>query len=144
MGKGEGLAASDLIRSMKHIGFGRDEIYDVLVGAGLPGEEVQLLIDRVAAEFYEANLEPQSSRLAKEVRDVFRSRLEEVQHGLSARIESLSRGLELVKVEIEKLSDRILELQSIAVRLQTLGELGKSGPERLIKSHKFQVGKCER
>ena len=123
------MAASDLIRSMKHLGFGRDEIYDVLVGVGLPGEQVQLLIDRVSAEFYEAKLEPQPSRLAKEVREIFEAQLEGVRHELLARIDSLSNRLELVGVELEKLGKRILELQSIAVKIQARGEFEARGPK---------------
>lgn len=39
-------------------GFSRDEVYDVLAGMGLPGEQVQLVIDRVKMEFEGAGLEP--------------------------------------------------------------------------------------
>ncbi|MCK4405567.1 MAG: hypothetical protein KAV43_03565, partial [Hadesarchaea archaeon] len=65
------VAASDVIRSMMRSGFSHDEIYDVLAGTGLPGEQIQLLIDRVAAEFQEAKFEPQTSRLGVEVEKVF-------------------------------------------------------------------------
>ena len=128
MRSGGGVAASDLIRSMKHLGFGRDEIYDVLVGVGLPGEQVQLLIDRVSAEFYEAKLEPQPSRLAKEVREIFESQLEGVRHELLTRIDSLYHKSELVEVELEKLGKRVLELQSIAVKIQRAVSLRRVGP----------------
>ncbi|MEM2874622.1 MAG: hypothetical protein QW567_01145 [Candidatus Hadarchaeales archaeon] len=45
-----GLAASDLIRSMLREGYSGVQIYEVLTGAGLRGEAVQMLIDRVMSE----------------------------------------------------------------------------------------------
>lgn len=110
------MAASDVIRSMMRSGFSRDEIYDVLAGTGLPGEQVQLLIDRVAAEFREAKFEPQISRLGVEVEKVFSEAFEGLQHDLFARIDSIPRKLELVKVELEKLGVRIVELQTLMAR----------------------------
>lgn len=110
------VAASDVIRSMMRSGFSRDEIYDVLAGTGLPGEQVQLLIDRVAAEFREAKFEPQTSRLGVEVEKVFSEAFEGLKHDLFARIDSIPRKLELVKVELEKLGVRIVELQTLMAR----------------------------
>ncbi|MDI6884271.1 MAG: hypothetical protein QMD00_03975 [Hadesarchaea archaeon] len=107
-----GVAASDVIRSMMRAGFSHDEIYDVLTGTGLPGEQVQLLIDRVAAEFHEAKLEPHPSRLATEVEKVFRGEIEDLQHMMLTQMDSLTRQLELVKTELEKLGRRVVELQS--------------------------------
>lgn len=101
---------------MMRSGFSRDEIYDVLAGTGLPGEQVQLLIDRVAAEFREAKFEPQISRLGVEVEKVFSEAFEGLQHDLFARIDSIPRKLELVKVELEKLGVRIVELQTLMAR----------------------------
>lgn len=110
------VAASDVIRSMMRSGFSKDEIYDVLAGTGLPGEQVQLLIDRVAAEFREAKFEPQTSRLGVEVEKVFSEAFEGLKHDLFARIDSIPRKLELVKVELEKLGVRIVELQTLMAR----------------------------
>lgn len=110
------MAASDVIRSMMRSGFSKDEIYDVLAGTGLPGEQVQLLIDRVAAEFREAKFEPQTSRLGVEVEKVFSEAFEGLKHDLFARIDSIPRKLELVKVELEKLGVRIVELQTLMAR----------------------------
>lgn len=107
-----GVAASDVIRSMMRAGFSRDEIYDVLTGVGLPGEQIQLLIDRVAAEFHEAKLEPRTSRLGAEVESVFREAFEELRHELFARMNSVAQELELVKVKLEKLGKRVVELQT--------------------------------
>jgi hypothetical protein len=97
---------------MMRAGFSRDEIYDVLTGVGLPGEQIQLLIDRVAAEFHEAKLEPRTSRLGAEVESVFREAFEELRHELFARMNSVAQELELVKVKLEKLGKRVVELQT--------------------------------
>lgn len=110
------VAASDVIRSMMRSGFSHDEIYDVLAGTGLPGEQIQLLIDRVAAEFQEAKFEPQTSRLGVEVEKVFSEAFEGLQHDLFERIDSVSRKLELVRAELEKLGMRVVELQTLVER----------------------------
>jgi len=104
----KGVAASDIIRSMMRAGFSHEEIYDVLTEVGLPGEQLQLLMDRVAAEFHEANLEPRPSRLAIEVERAFQSSVGDMRHDMLARADSLARQLELVKLEIEKLNRLIL------------------------------------
>ena len=110
------VAASDVIRSMMRSGFSHDEIYDVLAGTGLPGEQVQLLIDRVAAEFREAKFEPQISRLGVEVEKVFSEAFDGLRHDLFARIDSVSRKLEFVRTELEKLGMRVVELQTLIER----------------------------
>jgi hypothetical protein len=89
---------------MKRLGFADAEIYDTLTGIGLPGEQIQLLIDRISAEFHEAGLEPQISRLASEVEKVFRKVFLEENSTLFAKIDSLSRELKLVRNGLEKLS----------------------------------------
>lgn len=116
MRSNDGVVASDVIRSMMRLGFVRDEIYDVLAGLGLPGEQVQLLIDRVAVEFYEIKLEPQPSRLAVEVTSVFEKALAGLQHTLLTQIDSIPRELESVKLELEKLGMRVVELQALLAR----------------------------
>lgn len=123
-----GLAASDVIRSMMREGFSSDEIYDVLTGTGLPGEQVQLLIDRVSAEFREAGLESRPSRLSAEVEKAFEVALGEVQHALLTRMDSLARQLDLVKTEFEKLGNRVVGLQLL---------INRAGEEkRSNRSHK--------
>jgi predicted site-specific integrase-resolvase len=122
-----GLAASDVIRSMKRLGFANDEIYDTLAGIGLPGEQVQLLIDRVSAEFEEAELESQISRLGSEVREIFEEVLKKVQLALIAKMDSLSRELQFLKAEVSKLGNRVIESQSPAGRIK---DLGPRGPNR--------------
>lgn len=130
-----GVAASDVIRSMKRMGFVDDEIYDVLTSIGLPGEQVQLLIDRVSAEFEEAKLEPQTSRLAAEVQKIFKEALLETQSEVSAQMKELSDELQLIRSKIEKLSDRIFNLQSLIDQTHFLG-LYKSRGRSLNRRHR--------
>ncbi len=108
-----GVAASDIVRSMKREGFADEEIYDVLAGIGLPGEQVQLIIDRVSAEFSEAKLEPRMTRLGVEVRRVFEETLGETRHEILTKIDAFSRELMLAKNEVEKLHKIILALQNM-------------------------------
>lgn len=122
-----GIAASDVIRSMKRMGFVDDEIYNVLAGIGLPGEQVQLLIDRVSSEFEEAKLEPQTSRLAAEVQRIFKEALLETQSEVSVQIKELSDELQLIRSKIEKLSDRVFDLQSLIDRTHFLNPLKSRG-----------------
>jgi hypothetical protein len=105
-----GVAASDIVRSMKREGFADEEIYDVLAGIGLPGEQVQLMIDRISAEFSETKLESRTTRLGVEVKRVFEEALGETRHEILAEIDAFSRELMLVKNEVEKLHKIILEL----------------------------------
>ena len=113
-----GVAASDVIRSMMRMGFSHDEIYDVLTGVGFPGEQIQLLTDRVSAEFHEAKLEPRTSRLGVEVERVFGGAFEELRSELFARMDSVTQELEFVKVKLEKLGRQIVELQTLVERWQ--------------------------
>ncbi|HID60790.1 MAG TPA: hypothetical protein EYP46_02890 [Hadesarchaea archaeon] len=99
------------------MGFSRDEIYDVLAGVGLPGEHVQLLIDRVSAEFQDAGIKSQTSRLAKEVQNIFKTELEEALTNISLHMNSISREMELIKIELEKLNMRVVELQKLTYRI---------------------------
>lgn len=127
------VAASDVIRSMVRSGFSHDEIYDVLAGTGLPGEQVQLLIDRVAAEFREAKLQPQTSRLGVEVEKVFSEAFEGLRHDLFARIDLVSRKLELMRVEFKKFGMRVVELQTLVERgrLSSTSGLGRKRYRRV-------------
>lgn len=89
---------------MMRAGFSHEEIYDVLTGVGLPGEQLQLLIDRVSADFNSAELEPRTSRLAVEVEKIIQKYSTDIQHETSFRMEAVTRQLEMIKLEIEKLS----------------------------------------
>ncbi len=117
LNSGDGLAASDIIRSMMHLGFPREEIYDTLTGIGLPGEQVQLLIDRVRIELEETKLETRSSQLATEVGRVFGERMEELETTLSSKLGSISQKFELFGGKLEKLEERVLELQTMICRI---------------------------
>jgi len=121
-----GVAASDVIRSMMRAGFSRDEIYDVLTGVGLPGEQIQLFIDRVSAEFHKAKLEPRTSRLGVEVERVFGGAFEELRSEMFARMDSVARELEFVKVKLEKLGMQVVELQTLVERWQLSSTSGLS------------------
>ena len=127
------MAASDVIRSMKRLGFADDEIYDVLTGVGLPGEQVQLLIERVSAEFDEAKLEPRTSRLAAEVQRIFNDSIMETKSEISTKMNALSDELQLIRSEIAKLSNRIVDLQSIIDRSNFFASIKSRGklPSRL-------------
>ena len=125
-----GLAASDVIRSMMREGFSHDEVYDVLTGIGLQGEQVQLLLDRVAAEFHEAKLEPRTSRLGAEVEKLFIEAFEGLRHELAERIDRLCRELDFAKLELEKLGKRIVDLQSIVIRSHGVREFHLRGSKR--------------
>lgn len=117
LNSGDGLAASDIIRSMKRLGFPHEEIYDTLTGIGLPGEQVQLLIDRVSVEFEEAKLETRSSQLATEVRGLLGERMEELESVLSSKLSSISQKFELFGGKLEKLEARVVELQTMICRM---------------------------
>jgi hypothetical protein len=127
------LVASDVIRSMKRFGFADDEIYDVLTGVGLPGEQVQLLIERVSAEFEEAKLEPRTSKLAAEIQRIFNDSIVGTKSEISTKMNALSDELQLIRSEIEKLSNRIVDLQSIIDRSNFFTSIKSRGklPSRL-------------
>ncbi len=118
-----GVSASDVIRSMMRMGFSHDEIYDMLTGVGLPGEQVQLLTDRVSVEFREAKLGSRTSRLGVEVERVFEGAFGELRCELFARMNSIARELEFIKVKLEKLGMRVVELQILVERGQLSSNL---------------------
>ncbi len=88
-------------------GFSRDEIYDVLTSAGLFGEQIQLMIDRVSAEFHEAKIESRPSKLASEVGLIFREIIENFQHEALARMDLLSHRLGLIEVDLGRLMKHV-------------------------------------
>jgi hypothetical protein len=102
-----GISALDVIRSMMREGFSHDEVYDVLAGMGLPGEQVQLMIDRVKIEFEGAGLEPRTYRLAAEVEKVFHEEFENFQRDILVKLDSISRKIDFVLAKPEKKSNRI-------------------------------------
>ncbi|KUO43231.1 MAG: hypothetical protein APU95_01915 [Hadesarchaea archaeon YNP_N21] len=105
----EAPAISDIIRSMLRMGFSKDDIYDVFAGVGLPGEQVQLLIDRISAEFYESNLESRATKLSSELSQIFKEELHCVQQALFSKMDLISIELQFLKGEVEKLNRRIID-----------------------------------
>jgi len=101
-----GLAASDVIRSMMRCGFDRDEIYDVLVGIGLPGEQVHLLIDRVSAELEEMELEPRPSKLEKTLQKTLEEALARIKIELFAELAPVVRKINDIAEMLESLESR--------------------------------------
>lgn len=116
----KGLAASDVIRSMMRLGFPHEEIYDTLTGIGLPGEQIQLLIDRVSIEFEEAKLETRRSQLSTEVERLLGERTEEVKAMLFPRLSSISQTFELFENRLKRLEARVIELQTMICRMKCL------------------------
>lgn len=112
---------------MKRLGFADDEIYDVLTGIGLQGEQIQLLIDRVSAEFEEAKIEPRTSRLAAEVQRIFKDALLEARSEVSVQMKMFSDELQLIRSEIERLSNRIADLRSLMDQTYFLNSLKTRG-----------------
>jgi len=98
-----GLAASDVIRAMMRAGFSRDEIYDLLAEAGMKGEQVLFLMDRVAADFHELGIEPRLSKIAAEVGKLFLETFESFKQAIFSRTDSLMLEQQMMKSEIEKL-----------------------------------------
>jgi DNA-binding transcriptional MerR regulator len=109
-GDRKGIATSDVIRSMKRVGFPDGEIYDVLTGAGLPGEQIQLLIDRVSAELYDAKLESKSSHLETKMREILRSELDGGSQAILSKLEQLSLEIQFMRNEVEKLKNSVMKL----------------------------------
>jgi len=70
-----GLAVSDVIRSMLRQGYSECQAYEVLTGAGVRGEMVQLIMNKIISEFPGGhNRKP---KLIEELEDI-RVKLEEL------------------------------------------------------------------
>lgn len=98
---------------MMHAGFSRDEMYDLMTEVGLQGEQVQLMIDRVAAEFHGTEMRPRPSRIANEVERVFQEAIEELKHEMFSRANSFALQQEIIKTELEKMKQGFTNLQAI-------------------------------
>lgn len=109
-------APVDFIRSMKRLGFSKEEIYDTLTGTGLDGEEVELLMDRVEINFQDMKFESRVSRLGEEVKTIFEDELREKDVELNSKFRILRRKMESLKSDIEKLEGRMVELQRICIK----------------------------
>jgi hypothetical protein len=98
----KGVEVSDLIRSMMRMGFSREEIYEVLAGAGVFGEEVHLLMEHLRAEFEESGLEARPSHLAGELLRVLKPELEALAREVFARLDFLQREVEEIGEELRR------------------------------------------
>lgn len=96
---------------MKRQGFSKEDIYDTLTGAGIPGNEVQLLIDRIEIDFEDASMKSKTSRLGEEVKKIFSSELEKTKTELDSKIRILNESLKSAESGLERLEERIVELQ---------------------------------
>ncbi|MEM2877990.1 MAG: hypothetical protein QXG10_00325 [Candidatus Hadarchaeales archaeon] len=91
-----GLAASDIIRSMLMLGYGQGQIYEVLTCAGLNGETVQLLIDRILAEIPE-NVTRKSE--LKQGLDEIKEEIESLRNEMALRINTLAGKIVMEKAK---------------------------------------------
>ncbi|WP_428085189.1 hypothetical protein [Candidatus Hadarchaeum sp.] len=105
-----GVAASDIIRAMLRAGYPTNEIYDLLVEAGLKGEQVQLLIERVALEFGQANMEPRPSRTVAELSRFFLDPFNNFAQEIRSQVELFSLKQEMMGKEIENLKQLLVVL----------------------------------
>ncbi|MFN4133401.1 MAG: hypothetical protein ACK4GQ_03425 [Candidatus Hadarchaeales archaeon] len=80
---------SNIIRSMRREGYSTSEIYDVLTGAGLPWQEVHLLIERVELELQEMKFESRPDQLRRLLDEALANLRDEI----SARLETIERKL---------------------------------------------------
>ncbi|MEM3401707.1 MAG: hypothetical protein QXH08_00555 [Candidatus Hadarchaeales archaeon] len=80
---------SNIIRSMRREGHSTSEIYDVLTGAGLPWQEVQLLIERVELELREMKFESRPDQLRRLLDEAFR----DLENKINARLEAIEKKL---------------------------------------------------
>lgn len=110
--------ATDVARSMRRLGFSREGIYDTLTGAGIPGGEVQLLLDRIEDEFEDTELESRISQLAEEVEKIFGSELEKFKIEFESSMRSVNEDLKSVLSCMESLENRIIELQGSCGRIK--------------------------
>ena len=91
------MAVSDVMRAMMRLGFQDEEIYDVFVAMGLPGEEIELLIERLRGEFERAEIQPLSLHVSREVAEGLKPILKEMEQTLAVKLEAISLKLELLK-----------------------------------------------
>lgn len=108
-----GPTITDVTRSMKRIGFSKQEIYDILTGAGISGGETQMLIDRIENDFEDAKIGSRKSRLGKEVEKIFSLKLKESKMEMKSNFRKMNENLKSMIKAIERLEDRTTELQSI-------------------------------
>ncbi len=105
--------ATEIVRSMKRLGFSYEEIYDTLTGTGIPGGEVQLLIDRIETDFEDAEVESRKSRIATEVEDILERKLEKKKTKIESKLRTINREMKSMNGEVNTIKKWIEELRGI-------------------------------
>ncbi|MFW5932746.1 MAG: hypothetical protein ACOCSH_01215 [Candidatus Hadarchaeota archaeon] len=103
----------DLIRSMRSHGYSQEEIHDVVTGAGAPGEEVWILMDRIESDFETSRYETRISRISGEMQSIFKDQLEELRLDLRSNLRNLDQGMRDLRHEQCILEDFLLDLLNI-------------------------------
>lgn len=106
----------DIIRSMKSYGYSQGEIYDVVTGAGAPGEEIQILMDRIESDFEDAEFESRTSRITEEVGEIFEEELEAFKLEIGSTLRSLEGNIKDLRNEQRILEDFLLDMRKICVK----------------------------
>jgi hypothetical protein len=96
------VAVSDVMRAMMRLGFQDEEIYDVFVAMGLPGEEIELLIERLRREFEGVEIQPLPLHISREVTEELKPILKEMEQTLAVKLEAISLKLELLKNQVHR------------------------------------------
>ncbi|KXB06622.1 hypothetical protein AKJ52_01915 [candidate division MSBL1 archaeon SCGC-AAA382C18] len=104
---------------MKRLGFPDEEIYDALTGSGLPGGDVQLLMDRIEADFEDAEMDSQKYRLAEEVEQIIEQKIEKMETNIESKYRSADRNIKEVQNELSSLKNRMMEFQKILSKIKT-------------------------
>lgn len=107
IGEKKEITATDIIRSMKRLGFPYEDIYDTFTGAGISEEEIQILIDRIDADFEDAQIESRTSRLSKEMKEVLDLELEKIKIEIESKFRSLESSMKECQTQLEMLEKRL-------------------------------------
>ncbi len=103
----------DVVRSMKRLGFSYEEIYDVLTSAGISSGEVELFLDRIEVDFDDIKIKSKKSRIGEELEKVFKHHLKKIKIEINSEIRILKEKIKSTNTGIERLEQRINELQKI-------------------------------
>ena len=106
----ENPTTTDIARVMKRLGFSQEEIYDTLTGAGIPGTDAQLLLDRIDDEFEDVEYESKVSRVGEEVKDIFEAELDVLRIKLDSRIRTFEKNIASLEGKVENLEKQISKL----------------------------------
>lgn len=107
------ITCTSIIRSMSRAGFSQEEIYDVITGTGISGDDVQLVLDRVKSDFEKIEFKSRTSRLSREVENIIDVKLEEASIEFNSKIRILGGKISSMESSLDRLENRMIELQSI-------------------------------